>query len=96
MVMKSITLELPDWANWIAQDWDGELWEYEKDPKNYGSYFNAEDNNDRMRRIPVELRGNSDWQNSKINLNTHGAYIDANGILRRCELIPDMLKPQAD
>lgn len=93
--MKSITLELSDWANWIAQDEDGQLWEYEKNPKNYGSYFNAEDNDDRMRRIPVELNGNSDWQNSKINLHTHGAYIDTDGILHQCELVPDMLKPQA-
>lgn len=55
---KSITLELQDWANWIAQDWDGEIWQYEKEPREYGAYFNAENNDDRM------LRGNMDWKNS--------------------------------
>lgn len=94
--MKLITLELPDWANWVTQDFDSEIFAFDLEPKECGQYFNAENNEDRMQFVLHTDRLIPDWRDSKINLNAHGAYIDANGILRRCELIPDMLKPQAD
>lgn len=83
MGMKSITIELQDWANWIAQDRDGEVWQYEKRPIALKGYFNAAGNDDKMLEIRVESRENENWRDSKINLNTHSAYIDAEGILRR-------------
>lgn len=68
---KSITMELPDWVNWIAQNDDGGII---------------------IMRYKDEY---PDINNSKINLNTHRAYIDPDGILHRCELVPNMLKEQA-
>lgn len=92
---KQITLELPDWANWIAQDGDSAIATYETDPRTGTfSFFDG----GRMSVIRPGDIGNStvsNWRDSKINLNTHGAYIDADGILHRCELVPDMLRRQA-
>ncbi len=36
------SVELPDWANWIAQDADGAVWAYEAEPnqQDYGWYEN--------------------------------------------------------
>lgn len=95
---KSITIELQDWANWVAQDEDGEIYEYDKEPIPFESFgsFNALSDDDLIKCVFGGYRSNPDWQNSKINLNTHSAYIDAEGVLHKCELIPEMLKPQAD
>jgi len=90
---KSITLELPEWANWIAQDEFGAVRVFSTDPKIFkDTFINEGISREVSRRFVMSLN----WRDSKINLNTHGAYIDADGILHRCELVPDMLKKQAD
>ena len=86
--------KLRHYPNWIAQDKDGQIWQYESEPIMYDPYFGANSNSDWQ--LTFEGAVNPDWQNSKINLNTNSAYIDSGGILRKCELIPEMLKPQAD
>ena len=92
--MKSITLELPDRAAWIAQNYNGGIYFHESEPFINESHMIHSSSGDKfILGAPTYIEN---WRESKINLNTHGAYIDANGILHRCELVPDMLKPQAD
>ena len=96
MKNKSITLELPEFVNWIAQDQDRRICIYECEPIEVSEGFDVvKGNYEDLNLARYHLKAEN-WRESKINLNTHGAYIDANGILHRCELVPDMLKPQAD
>ena len=88
-----MTIELQDWANWVAQDENGPIWQYESEPVKYAAHFTVTRSN---ADIIFDGAVNHNWPDSKINLNTNSAYIDAEGILRKCELIPEMLKPQAD
>lgn len=90
---KSIALELPDWANWIAQDKDGEIWLSKTEPTEFYDSFITNDKSKPVTRICDKQIEN--WRDSKINLQEYGAYIDAEGILHRCELVPDMLQKQA-
>ena len=81
---KQITLKLPEWANWIAQDSDGPIWVYKTSPypRKEGFY----DSDGQKYFISERTVQNENWRDSKININTHGAYIDADGILHKCEL----------
>jgi len=88
MTNKSITLELPEWANWVSQNPDGRIVEFECEPTPGELYFLREFGNKQMVYFG---ESNENWRDSKINLNTHGAYIDADGILRKCELVTGML-----
>ncbi len=90
---ESITMYLPEWANWIAQDKDGEIWLSKTEPTEFCDSFITNDKSKTVTRIRDKQI--EDWRDSKIDLRTHGAYIDADGILHRCELVPDMLKEQA-
>lgn len=95
---KQITLELPDWANWLAQDEDGVIDYYEDEPiksNQYPFFYKGEESQRGGRVLEPEETINKNWSDSKIDLRTHGAYIDADGILHRCELVPDMLRRQA-
>ena len=83
---KQITLQLPKWANWIAQDQDRRICIYDEEPMPDGDFFdvphgNYEDLN--LARFHIKAEN---WRESKINLNTNGAYIDADGIFHKCEL----------
>jgi len=91
--MKSITIELPEWANWIAQDAFGIIRVFKYEPAIASNTIYICDGI--SREISIRPVINENWRDSKINLNTHGAYIDAKGMLLRCELAPDILKDQA-
>jgi len=80
MTNKSITLGLPEWANWIAQNLDGHIDTFEFEPKEGNLYYLREIG---MKETVYFGEPNENWRESKINLNTHSAYIDADGILRK-------------
>ena len=94
---KSITLELPEGMDWVAQDYHAAICAYDSEPDEQIKQFLPKSGDTRFFVISPEHNDlvNPNWRDSKINLNTHGAYIDADGILHRCELVPDMLKEQA-
>jgi len=83
MTNKSITLELPEWANWIAQDEHGDVKTFSDEPHIHNDFIWFSTGLLRVQSKRFVMAQN--WRDSKINLNTHGAFIDADGILRKVE-----------
>lgn len=83
---KQITLQLPEWANWISQDYDGVIAVYDVEPLESRHTFFVKQEKSTAKRISNRDITVANWRESKINLNTHGAYIDDDGILHKCEL----------
>lgn len=83
---KSIELKLPEWANWIAQDYDRSIYVYEYEPSatTAGDFYCIEGKHDNLRLCQYKLPL-SNWRDSKINLNTDSCYIDENGVLRKVD-----------
>lgn len=55
--------DLPDWAEWLAQDADGSWWVYEVCPNRHDSGW-YENELGRRQRIKLEEKSNPDWQES--------------------------------
>ena len=68
----SITIELSDWAEWVAQDEDGKWWEYEKrpiipksnNPDSAVSKWEPKGPFHGTQRLSVPARRNQDWQDT--------------------------------
>ena len=63
---REVFTDIPDWANWIAQDEDGAWWAYEAHPNQHdiGWYENEVGKLKKLRHGSP----NPDWENSLIRL----------------------------
>lgn len=93
----SVTIDIPEWANWVAQDFDSEIWFYLNDPVKDSKYWWSP-RNDRTQELAVLFHGNAEnWQSSKIDLRENDFEI-VNGELvaiPKMKDLPEMLKEQA-
>ena len=93
----SVTIDIPKWANWVAQDHDGDIYFYEEEPTaENDKYWNAVVKNTGMEMavIYVSFIPAINWQNSKIDLRENDFKI-INGELVAIPKMPEMLKDQA-
>ncbi len=95
----SVTIDIPEWANWVAQDYDGDIYFYEEDPTTENDkYWNVGVKNTDMEMAAIYVADvSTNWQNSKIDLRENDFEI-VNGELvaiPKMKDLPEMLKDQA-
>jgi len=94
----SVTIDIPEWANWVAQDYDSEIWFTLNDPVKYDEYWNVAKDDHHTRVLFSKFYGKApNWQNSKIDLRENDFEI-VNGELvaiPKTKDLPEMLKVQA-
>lgn len=94
----SVTIEVPEWANYVSQDYNSEIYFYDKDPIEKEMYWNCATNNGKtliLGWFSENIAGN--WKNSKIDLRENDFEI-VNGELvaiPKMKDLPEMLKRQA-
>lgn len=64
----SVTIDIPEWANFVAQDNDGYIYFYNDTPELYFDYWNADTDAEQLEIAFTTDRILANWQNSKIDL----------------------------
>ena len=96
MKQRTLEIQLPEWANWLAQDKDGSVWAYNTAPIRLEFRYELGTNkSQRAKKLTGLYVAAPDWQNSRTNLNKESCYIDQDGILRREPKQGAMLEEQA-
>lgn len=90
----SVTIDIPEWANWVAQDYDGDIYFYNDTPELYFDYWNADTDAKQLEIAFTTDMQSVNWQNSKIDLRENDFEI-VNGELVAIPKMPEMLKEQA-
>lgn len=94
----SVTIDIPEWAIYVVQDFDSEIWFYLNDPVKYEGYWNVAKDDHNLQEAGLAFYGKAEnWQNSKIDLRENDFEI-VNGELvaiPKMKDLPEMLKEQA-
>lgn len=97
----SVTIDIPEWADCVAQDYDSDIVFYEGSIEKKSLYWNAAQSKTRMQSAGILFQNNCpNWQTSKIDLRENDFEI-VNGELvavpksLRIEDLPEMFKEQA-
>ncbi len=94
----SVTIDIPEWANWVAQDFDSEIWFYLNDPVKDSKYWSPRNEDESAEASLLLFSDNApNWENSKIDLRENDFEI-VNGELvaiPKMKDLPEMLKEQA-
>lgn len=95
----SVAIDIPEWADWVAQDYDSEIAFYLNDPVKESGYWNAARADDTFFSNSglLFIKSAENWANSKIDLRENDFEI-VNGELvaiPKMKDLPEMLKEQA-
>lgn len=93
-----VTIEIPEWAIYVVQDCDSEIWFYVNNPVKVSNYWSPRNEDEPAEAaLPLFSDNAPNWENSKIDLRENDFEI-VNGELvaiPKMKDLPEMLKEQA-